>query len=68
MLTKYFSFFLDKMNFTSDDGYQNMFVSQSTFNVLDLKIAKSIEYVIRWKSKGVYNSKLIAVHATFYLT
>ena len=45
-----------------------MFVSQSTFNVLDLKIAKGIEYVIRWKSKGVYNSKLIAVHATFYLT
>ena len=56
------------MYFTSDDGYQNMFVYQSTFNVLDLKIDKGTEYVTGWKSKGFYNSKLIAVHATFYLT
>ena len=68
MLTKYFSFFLDKMYFRSDDGYQNMFVYQPTFNVLDLKIAKGTEYVIGWKSKGVYSSKLIAVHVAFYLT
>ena len=65
LLTKYFSFFLDKMHFRSDDGYQNLFVYQPIFNVLDLKIAKGTEYVTGWKSKGVYNSKLIAVHVTF---
>ena len=36
LLTKYFSFFLDKMHFRSDDGYQNFFVYQPIFNVLDL--------------------------------
>ena len=56
------------MHFRSDDRYQNLFVYPPTFNVLDLKIAKGTEYVIGWKSKGVYSSKLIAVHVAFYLT
>ena len=39
-----------------------MFVYPPTFNVLELKIDKDPEYIIGWKSKGVYNSKLIALH------
>ena len=30
-----------------------------------VKIDKGIEYVIGWKSKGLYNSKLIALHSAF---
>ena len=39
-----------------------MFVYQPIFNVLESKIDKSTEYIIRLKSKGVYNSKLITLH------
>ena len=38
------------------------FINQPTLNMLELKEDKSNEYVIGWKSKGVYNSKLIALH------
>ena len=30
-----------------------------------MKIDKGTEYIIGWKSKGVYNSKLIALHGAF---
>ena len=39
-----------------------MFVYKPIFNVLEPKIDKSAEYIIRFKSKGVYNSKLITLH------
>ena len=42
-----------------------MFVYQPTFNVLELKEDKDTEYIIGWKSKGVYISKLIALHGAF---
>ena len=44
---------------------QNMFVYQPTFNMLELKIDKGTEYIIGWKPKGVYKSKLIALHSAF---
>ena len=44
-----------------------MFVYQPTFNVLELKIDKDTEYIIGWKSKGVYNSKLRLYMVLFYL-
>ena len=59
---KYYSFLLGRMYFTSDDGSQSMLFYQPTLNMLELKKDKSNEYVIGWKSKGVYNSKLIALH------
>ena len=65
LIAKYYNFFLGGIYFTSDDGSQNMFVYQPTFNMLELKIDKDTEYVISWKSKGMYNSKLIALHGTF---
>ena len=52
------------MYFTSDDGFQNMFVYQPIFNTIKYKNI-STEYVISWKSKGVYNSKLIALNSDF---
>ena len=53
------------MYFRSDDGYQNIFVYQATFNLLEFKIDKGAEYVIGWKSKGVHNSELIALRGAF---
>ena len=42
-----------------------MFIYQPTFSVSELKKDKGTEYIIGWKSKGVYNSKLIALHGDF---
>ena len=60
------SIFLIKF-FFSGDGFQNMFVYQPTFNMLELREDKGTVYVIGWKWKGVYISKLILFHATFLL-
>ena len=61
-----FSYFLGK-DFFGDDGFQNMFVYQPIFNILKLKEDKDAEYVISWKSKGVYNSKIISSLYTSFL-
>ena len=53
------------MYFTSDDGSQNMFVYQPTLDTLELKKDKGTDYVLSWRSKGVYNSKLKPLHTTF---
>ena len=34
------------------------FVYQPTLNALELRKDKGTDYVLSWKSKGVYNSKL----------
>ena len=65
LITKDYSFFLARIYFTSKDGSQNMFVYKSTFNMLELKIDKGTDYIISWKSKGLYKSKLIALHGAF---
>ena len=41
-----------------------LFINQH-FNVLELKNGKCTEYIINWKSKGLYNSKLITLHVAF---
>ena len=53
------SYFLDK-NVFGDDSFQNIFAYQPTFNMLELKEDKFTDYVIDWKSKGVYTSKHMA--------
>ena len=53
------------MYFTSDDRFENMFVYQPTFNTLKYK-NMSTEYIISWKSKGIYNSKLIVFNYKFF--
>ena len=45
------------MYFTSYGRSQNTFVYKPTFDMLELK-DKGIDYVLSWKSNGVYNSLL----------
>ena len=54
-MTKYYNFFLGRIYFTSNDGSQNTFVYQLTFNLLELKNDKGTDDVLSQKSKGVYN-------------
>ena len=48
-------------NFFGDDGSKNISVYQPPLNRLEWKIDKSTDYVIGCRSKGVYNSKLLAL-------
>ena len=59
---KYYSFFLDRFYFTSNDGSQNTFVYQPT---LELRKEKGTDYALSWKSKGVFNSKLRQSYTAF---
>ena len=51
--TNDYNFFLCRIYVTSNDGSQNMFDYQRTFNVLRLNSGNVTEYIISWKSKGV---------------
>ena len=51
--------------FFGDDVFQNMFVYQPTFNMLELKEDKGTDYVISWKSKGLLESKLLSLNVVF---
>ena len=42
-----------------------MFVYQPTFNTLELKKDKGTDYVIVWKLKGLFKSKLLPLHGAF---
>ena len=50
---------------TSNYGSQIMFLYEPTFKVLELKNNKGTEYIINWKSKGAYKSKLKALNDAF---
>ena len=65
LITKDYNFFLGGICFTSNDGSQNMFVYQPSFNLLKLKIDKSTVYIIGWKLERLHNSKFIALHSSF---
>ena len=58
LTTKYYKLFLGRMYYTTKDESQNMFIYQSTLDTLELKKDKGADYVLSYKSKGVYNSKL----------
>ena len=49
---------LRRISFTSNDRSQNTFVYQPTLDTLELKKDKGANYVLSWRSKEVYNSKL----------
>ena len=49
--------FLTKI-FFGDDGSQNIFVYQPTLDTFRVKNDKETDYVLSWKSKRVYTSKL----------
>ena len=42
-----------------------MLVYQATLDMLELKKDKGINYVLSWKSKGEYNSKLKPLYTAF---
>ena len=42
-----------------------MFVYQPTLDVLELKTEKGTDYIIGWRAKGLYSSKLIALLVAF---
>ena len=44
--------FFSSYNFFDDNGFQNIFVYQPTFNTSQLKEDKGTEYDKGWKSKG----------------
>ena len=58
------SYFIGK-NIFGDDGFQNMFAYQVKFNTIELKKDNDTNYLISWKSKGVYNCKLTPVNTAF---
>ena len=65
LTTKDYNFFLGRMCFTSKDGSENIFVYQPTLDPLELKKDKGNDYILSWKSKGVYNSKLKSLYTAF---
>ena len=58
------SYFLGK-KFLGDNGPQNMFIYQPTYNTLELKKDMGTDYVLSVKSKGVYTSKLEPLYTAF---
>ena len=50
---------------TSNNGSQNTFVYQPTLDTLELKKGKGTDYVLSWKSKGVFNSKVKSLYTAF---
>ena len=53
------------MYFTSNDGSQNKFVYQPTLDTSKSSKDKCVDYLLTWKSKGVYNSKPKSLYSAF---
>ena len=51
--SKRLNFFPGRIHFTSNDGYQTIFVYQPTIEKLELKKGKGTDYFLSLKSKGV---------------
>ena len=64
-ITKHYNLFLGRIYFTSNGGSQNIFVYQPTLDTLELKKDKGTDYVLSWKSKGVFNAKLKQLYTAF---
>ena len=58
------SYSLGQFSF-GDDGSQNMFVYQPALDTLELKKDKNTDYVLSWKSTGVYTPKLKPLYIAF---
>ena len=65
LVTTDYNFFLGRIYFTSNDGFQNPFVYQPTLDTLELNKDKGTDYILSWKSKGVYTSKLKPLYTAF---
>ena len=49
-----------------NNGSQSTFVYQATLDMLELKEDKGTDYVLSWKSKEVYNSKLKPLYTALH--
>ena len=65
LIKKDSNFFLGRVYFTSNDGSQNTFFYQPTLDAFELKKDKGTDYVLSWKPKGVFNSKLKPLYTAF---
>ena len=60
LITNDYNFFLGRMYLSGNDGSQKTFVYQSNLDTVLIQTwhELGIDYVLSWKSNGVYNSKL----------
>ena len=65
LTTKDYKFFLGTVYLASNDGSQNTFVYQPIIDTLEIKKDKGTDYVLSWKSKGLYTSKLKPLYTAF---
>ena len=68
LITKDYNFFLGRIYFRNNDGSQNTFVYQPTPDALELKKDKCTDYILSWKSKLLYNSKLQQLYTAFLIS
>ena len=59
VIAKYYNFLLSRICFAINDGSQNTFVSLPTLAALELRKNTGTDYVLRWKSKGVYSHYML---------
>ena len=62
---KDYSFSLGRIYFTTKGGLQNMFVYQPTFSTKKSQDTNA-EYVVGWRSKGVYVTDLVPIKKRFF--
>ena len=60
-----YNFLLGRMYFTSNDGSPNTFVYQPILDTWELKKDTGTDYILSWKSKALYNSKLKSLYTAF---
>ena len=65
LITKDYNFFLSRTYFTSNDGSQHTFAYQPILDALELKQDKGPDYVLSWKSKGVFSFQLEPLYTAF---
>ena len=65
LITKDYNFLLGRIYFTSNNGSQSTFVYKRTLDDLEFKKGKGTDYVLSWKSKGIFNSKLKPLYTAF---
>ena len=56
---------IGRVYFTSNDGSQIAFVHQPALDSLELKKVKGTDYVLSWKSSGLFNYKLEPLYTVF---
>ena len=56
LITKDYNFFFGRIYFTSNYGSQNTLLYQPTLDTLELKKDKGTDYVLSWKSNGVFKA------------